>query len=190
MSDAAADHARDLILARFPLVNDHPDVAGLLRDPAALAALGPALAAPYRNAGVTAIVAPEARGPVLGALAAVALGVGLVFVRKDPANHPGADVKLRSAPTWRGAPVDFQGRSFDLGAGDRVVIVDDWITTGNSIRAVAAVISQMGAQVVGVSVLVDKADPATLSELGVHALVRFADIGAASTAPTTVPDDQ
>jgi adenine phosphoribosyltransferase len=124
---------------------------------------------------------------VLGALAAVALGVGLVLVRKDPANHPGADVRVRSEPTWRGAPVDFQGRSFDLGASDRVIIVDDWITTGSSIRAVAAVIGHMGAEVLGVSVLVDKADPATLAELNVRALVRFADIGSGATAsPSTV----
>lgn len=171
-----------MLLERFPLVDGHPDVAGLLRDADALAALGPALAAPYRHAGVTAVVAPEARGPVLGALAAISLGVGLVFVRKDPANHPGADVKMRSAPSWRGAPVDFQGRSFDLGAADRVLIVDDWITTGSSIRAVAAVIGRMGAEVVGVSVLVDKADPTTIAELDVRALVRFADIGRGATA--------
>jgi adenine phosphoribosyltransferase len=173
----APDDVRRLLLERFPLVDDHPDVAGLLRDAEALAALGPALAAPYRDVGITAVVAPEARGPVLGALAAISLGVGLVLVRKDPANHPGADVKMRSEPTWRGAPVDFQGRSFDLGASDRVLIVDDWITTGSSIRAVAAVIGRIGATVVGVSVLVDKADPATLAELNVRALVRFADIG-------------
>ena len=128
---------------------------------------------------------------MLGALAAVTLGVGLVLVRKDPANHPGADLKLRSAPTWRGAPVDFQGRSFDLGAADRVLIVDDWITTGNSIRAVATVVGRMGATVAGVSVLVDKAEPATLAELHVHALVRFADIGgsAAGRASTVRPHD-
>lgn len=173
---------RRMLLERFPLVDDHPDVAGLLRDGEALAALGPALVARHRSAGITAVVAPEARGPVLGALAAVALGVGLVFVRKDPANHPGADVKLRSGPTWRGAPVDFQGRSFDLGVGDRVLIVDDWITTGSSIRAVAAVVGAMGAEVAGVSVLVDKADPSTLRELDVTALVRFADIGRGTAA--------
>ena len=42
-----------MLLSRFPLVNDHPDVAGLLRDPAALRALGPALADPFRDRGVT-----------------------------------------------------------------------------------------------------------------------------------------
>jgi adenine phosphoribosyltransferase len=185
--DGAPDDVGRLLLERFPLVDDHPDVAGLLRDAEALAALGPALVASYRDAGVTAVVAPEARGPVLGALAAVSLGVGLVLVRKDPANHPGADLKVRSEPTWRGAPIDFQGRSFDLDPSDRVLIVDDWITTGSSIRAVAAVVGRIGATVVGVSVLVDKADPATLVELNVRALVRFADIGRGATAtPSTV----
>lgn len=185
--DDAHDDVGRLLLERFPLVDDHPDVAGLLRDAAALAALGPALVAPYSDADVTVVVAPEARGPILGALAAISLGVGLVVVRKDPANHPGADVKVRSEPAWRGAPVDFQGRSFDLDPSDRVLIVDDWITTGSSIRAVTAVVARIGATVAGVSVLVDKADPATLDALGVRALVRFADIGRGATAsPSTV----
>jgi len=178
--------ARAALLERFPTVDDHPDVAGLLRDPVALALLGPALAAPFADSGVTAVVAPDARGPILGALTALSLGVGLVLVRKDPANHPGADVKLRSAPTWRGTPVAFQGRSFDLSPADRVLMVDDWITTGSSMRTSIEIVRRIGATVAGVAVLVDKADPGTIVELGVHALVPFAAIGLSGSATTTV----
>ncbi|MGA1051281.1 MAG: hypothetical protein ACO3WU_03200 [Ilumatobacteraceae bacterium] len=55
----------------FPLVNEHPDVAGVLRDAELLSILGPALAEPFRRTGVTAVCAPEARGPIRGALGAV-----------------------------------------------------------------------------------------------------------------------
>lgn len=170
------DDVRRRLLAAFPLVNDHPDVAGVLRDRDLLALLGPALAAPFRDAGVTAVCAPEARGPILGALVAVELGAGLVLVRKDDRNHPGADRRIESGPTWRGTTESFQTRSWDLGPHDRVLVVDDWITTGSSARAVRELARVAGAAYVGASVLVDKAAPEVLADLEVRCLVRFAEI--------------
>lgn len=168
--------ARSQVLAGFPLVNEHPDVAGVLRRPELLALLGPALAAPFRGAGVTAVCAPEARGPILGALVAVELGAGLVMVRKDDRNHPGADRRVESGPTWRGTTESFQTRSWDLGPEDRVLVVDDWITTGSSVRAVRDLATAAGARYVGASVLVDKAEPGTTTALAVRWLVSFAEI--------------
>ena len=164
---------RARLAASFPLVDDHPDVAGVLRDPASLAALGPALAAPYRDAGVTVVCAPEARGPILGALAATALGAGLVLLRKDDRNHPGADVALTSEPTWRGHPERFRARSFDLRPDDVVLAVDDWVTTGSSLRALRRFVEETGASYAGAAVLVNKASPQTIDALGVHWLVDF-----------------
>lgn len=161
---------------RFPLVNDHPDVAGVLRQPDLLAALGPLLAGPFAPQGVTKVIAPEARGPIIGALAAVHLGAGLLLARRQGTNHPGADLTIESAPTWRGVPSTFTVRSFDLTPEDRVLVVDDWITTGNSLRAVRDLVLDAGATYLGASVIVDKAEPAVLAELGAHGLVVFDEI--------------
>lgn len=160
----------------FPMVNNHPDVAGVLRDAELLRFVGNALSEPFRDADVSAVLAPEARGPILGALVAVELGAGLVLARKAERNHPGADIPVTSAPTWRGEPEVFQGRSFDLKASDRVLVVDDWITTGNTIRAAKNILQLIGSTYVGCSVLVNKAEPETLAELGVHHLVDFDEI--------------
>ena len=168
--------ARAEVLAGFPLVNDHPDVAGVLRQPELLALLGPALAGPFATAGITAVCAPEARGPILGALVAVELGAGLVLVRKDERNHPGADRRVVSAPTWRGASESFQTRSWDIEVGDRVLVVDDWVTTGSSLRAVRSLVQEAGAEYVGASVLVHKADDDTIDDLRVEWIVRFEEI--------------
>lgn len=178
MTDHQLDRAaaRSAVLAGFPLVNDHPDVAGVLRRPELLAVLGRALAAPFVGAGITAVGAPEARGPILGALVAVELGAGLVMVRKDERNHPGADRSVTSAPTWRGASESFRMRSWDVEAGDRVLVVDDWVTTGSSLRAVRSLVRDAGADYVGASVLVHKADDETIDDLGVEWLVRFDEI--------------
>ena len=80
------------LIQRFPLVNDHSDIAGLLRDHEILQCLGEALSAEYVHAGITKVVAAEARGPVLGALVAKFLHAGLVLIRKDGRNHPGSDI--------------------------------------------------------------------------------------------------
>ncbi len=154
-------------------MNDHPDVAGVLRDPELLPMVGALLADPYRQAGITAVLAPEARGPILGALVAVELGAGLVLARRGDRNHPGADIPVESAPTWRGTSQVFVGRSFDFDTKDRVLIVDDWITTGNTVRAACNILRVLGATYVGAAVLVNKSSDETLEELRVHTLVDF-----------------
>jgi len=168
--------ARQQIAAAFPKVNDHPDVAGVLRQPALLALLGRAMAAPFADAKIDVVMSPEARGPILGALVACELRAGLILARKAKTNHPGADLIVESEPTWRGHSQTFQGRTFDLNAGERVLLVDDWVTTGNSLRAAAQLVAQCGATYVGASVLVDKADPETLVGLKIASMVAFADI--------------
>lgn len=167
------DDALERLAATFPLVNNHPDVAGVLRDPELLASLGGLLAAPFRSSGITAVLAPEARGPILGALVAVELGAGLVLARKDQRNHPGADIPVESAPTWRGTSETFLGRSFDLDQNDRVLVVDDWVTTGSTMRAARNIVQVLGAAYVGAAVLVNKATQETLDDLAVHSLVEF-----------------
>jgi adenine phosphoribosyltransferase len=167
---------RAAIVANFPMVNDHPDVAGVLRQPRLLGELGPALAAPFADERVSVVCAPEARGPILGALVAIELGAGLVLIRKDERNHPGADRRITSAPTWRGTPEVFQTRSWDSGPDDRALIVDDWITTGSSIGASRDLVAAAGATYVGASVLVNKATDAVIAELGVEWLVAFDDL--------------
>ena len=135
--------------------------------------IGKMLAEPFREARVTQVMAPEARGPILGALVAVELGAGLVLARKEGTNHPGADIPVESLPTWRGRTELFQGRSFDLTTRDRVLLVDDWITTGSTMRAATNILRLLGATYVGAAVLVNKATDAVREELAVHSLIDF-----------------
>lgn len=179
MNDVTPGPRPTITAADVPLVNDHPDLAGLLRDPRALAAIGPALVAPWKDSDIDVVMSPEARGPIVGALAAQALGVGLVILRKEGENHPGADLRITTEPTWRGQPQTFQARTFDLRPGMRVLAVDDWVTTGNSLRAVRQATEAHHGEYVGSSAVVDKTDAATRTELRTHTLVDFDAILAA-----------
>jgi len=170
-----------LLLDRFPLVSNHPDVSGLLRDGRAFAALGPALAGAFTDRGVTAVCAPEARGPILGALVARELGVGLILVRKAERNHPGADLHYSVGPTWRGTTEAFQARSSDLHPTDVVLAVDDWVTTGSTLRGIRDLVESSGADYAGASVLVNKATDDLIADLKVTPLLGFDQVMARKT---------
>lgn len=170
------DSARQAFLRTFRWTHGHADFSAVFCDPQALAALGPALAAPFARAGVTAVVALEARGFVLGALCAEHLGVGLVLARKPGSIHPGEKVEVVSAPDWRGREVSIRVARV-LSSEDRVVLVDDWIETGSQGRAVKAAIEQCGAELIGTSVVVDDTTAAVRADLNVIALVTSADLG-------------
>jgi len=166
---------RQRLLERFRWVDGHADFSRVLRDPETLALLGPALADPFREAGVTAVVGLEARGFVLGGLAAVSLGVGLVLARKAGAVHPGPRVEVTSAPDWRGRRVRIQlARVLD--PSDRVLLVDDWIETGSQALAVKEAIEGCGAALIGVSVLVEDSQTAARRLPALAAVVRSSDL--------------
>ncbi|MFF5172457.1 phosphoribosyltransferase [Micromonospora sp. NPDC000089] len=149
------------------------DVSGWWRDADVLAALGPALVAPFRAAAPTVVVAPAVTGLLLGPLAATALGVGFV-----PAHKPG-DGRLPVGPlTWAQSPPDFRGRRVDLavadrrlGPADRVLMVDDWVATGAQVRAVREICATRGAHWLGAAAIVVDCPPDEAAELGVRALL-------------------
>ena len=49
-------------------------------------------------------------------------------------------------------------RGFNIAPGERVLIVDDILTTGGSIREVIAAVNSMGGRIVGIGVLVDRSE--------------------------------
>lgn len=119
----------------------------LLSDTALAGRLGRELAARMPAAWApTTVVAPALGGVVIGHEVARALGARSLFAeRKDGV------MELR--------------RGFKVAPGERVVVVEDVITTGKSTREVLALLSELGAEPVGaLSIVVRAAEP---PELGV-----------------------
>jgi adenine phosphoribosyltransferase len=164
------------LLRTFRWTNGHADFADSLRDPELLAAVGPALAEPFATIDITAVVALEARGFVLGALTARELGVGLVLARKPGAVHPDSHRMVADTADWRGRQLELRISRRAVRESDRLLLVDDWIETGSQARTVAALVASHEATVVGVSVLVDDTSDDVRQQLNVKGVVRSSEL--------------
>ncbi len=80
---------------------------------------------------------------------------GGVILAYETARHLGV-YSIIAEKAEAGTAREFR-RGFEVGPGDTVLVVDDVLTTGGSIREVIAAVKARGATVAGVGVLVDRA---------------------------------
>lgn len=130
------------------------DITPVLADHDALRSVVEMLAAPFRDAGVTVVAGIEARGFVLAPAVALALGCGFVPLRKPgklPYRTRREDYQLEYGVDTLEIHVD------GAGPDDRVLLVDDVIATGGTARAAVNLIRGLGAELVGMGVLIELA---------------------------------
>lgn len=128
------------------------DITPLIADGAALAQVGRAMADPYREAGITAVVGLEARGFIFGTAVALELGVGFVPIRKA-GKLPAATIALDYALEYGSARIEIHEDA--VGPGQRVLVIDDVLATGGTAAAAVDLIEQVGAEVAAVEVVVE-----------------------------------
>ncbi|MBI3021928.1 MAG: orotate phosphoribosyltransferase, partial [Candidatus Omnitrophica bacterium] len=95
------------------------------------------LARRFRSARPTVVIGPAVGGILVAHETARALGARALY-----AERVDAEMQLR--------------RGFTLAKTDRVLIVEDAITTGESARKVAELVEAFGAKVVGIGTIVDR----------------------------------
>jgi orotate phosphoribosyltransferase len=124
----------------------------VLQHPKHAETLGRALAALMPAGGATAVLSPALGGLIIGHEVARALGVRAIFAERQDGT-----LTLR--------------RGFRLDDSDRVIVVEDVVTTGGSTRETMDVARQTGAAVIAAGAVIDRSGGA--SNLGVpfHALV-------------------
>jgi orotate phosphoribosyltransferase len=141
----------------------------ILEDPAIVEPVAREIADAFRDANPTVVVSAAVGGIILGYEVARALGTKAIFVEKE-----------NGVPTLR--------RSFHLSPSDRVLVVEDVVTTGGSVKEVLEVVRHTGAGVVGVGVIVQRGH----ADFGVrtHALLDMPIVSyAASDCPQCKHDE-
>ncbi|AUG28214.1 MULTISPECIES: adenine phosphoribosyltransferase [Microbacterium] len=153
MTSEALAHAESLIAG----IPDFPepgvlfrDISPLLADAVALRTVVDAVVEPF--AGRFDVVAGiEARGFMLAGAVAIAAGVGMAPIRKaGKLPRPAASVAY--ALEYGTAEIEM---SADLAPGTRVLLVDDILATGGTLRAGQQLLDELGLQLAGTAVLME-----------------------------------
>jgi len=131
------------------------DITPLLADPEGFSTVVTALADLGRRlapGGVDMVVGIEARGFILAAPVALALGAGFVPVRK-PGKLPGPIHEVSYALEYGENTLAVHQDAVKQGV--RTLIVDDVLATGGTVRATNELLERCGAEVLGVAVLLE-----------------------------------
>ncbi len=128
------------------------DITTLLKDGDAFHQAIDALAEPFREQEIDVVVGPEARGFIVGVPVAYALRAGFVPVRK-PGKLP-AETLNHEYQLEYGSDV-LQIHKDGIMPGQKVLIVDDLLATGGTIKATVDMVEALGGIVVGLAFLIE-----------------------------------
>ena len=127
----------------------------VLQHPREAEACGAAIAERVRSLGAQAVLSPALGGIVIGQEVARALGVRAIFAERQDGT-----LTLR--------------RGFTLSPGEKVLVVEDVVTTGGSTRETIEVARAAGAQVVGAAAIIDRSGGQQQIDVPFHALATVA----------------
>lgn len=128
------------------------DVSPLLASAGDFARCIDALAEPWQGQGVQAVGGIEARGFIFGAALAQKLGAGFVPLRK-PGKLPPPVIVVDYQLEYGTDRLEVQRNA--IRPGERVLLVDDVLATGGTLAAARALVAQLGAELVGASVVIE-----------------------------------
>ena len=149
------------------------DITTMLKDGKIFHAAVDALAAKYKDSGIDLVVGPEARGFVIGAPVAYALGVGFVPIRK-PGKLPAETLHFEYSLEYGHNSLEMHKDA--VKPGQKVLIVDDLLATGGTTKAAVDLVEQLGGTVEGISFLIELTElkgREVLADYHVESLVKF-----------------
>lgn len=138
------------------------DITPLLADPSGLCLAVELLANPFRKSKIDLVCGAESRGFIFGTAVAQTLGAGFVPIRK-PGKLPSRTIAEDYALEYGTDRLEMHADS--MGRGQRVLLIDDLLATGGTMRASCELLRRLEAEVVGCAVLIE------LSKLGGRARI-------------------
>ena len=128
------------------------DITTLLKDAQALASIVDELTAYYQGQRIAKVIGIESRGFIFGGILANRLNAGFVPVRK-PGKLPADNFEVKYSLEYGSNSLAIHRDA--IGAGERVLIVDDLLATGGTAAATVSLVRQLGGEIAGLDFLVE-----------------------------------
>ena len=128
------------------------DITPLLANPSGIALSVELLANPFRGKNIDLVVGAESRGFIFGTAVACCLSAGFVLVRK-PGKLPHKKVSMTYDLEYGTDTLEMHEDS--ILKGQRVLIVDDLLATGGTMKACADLVERVGGHIAGLACLIE-----------------------------------
>jgi len=126
-------------------------------DSALMAQMGRRLADEFRHLTIDRILTAEISGIAPALVTGIELGVPLVYARKKRPITMSGPIFLETAPSHtKGGVVELMVSGEFLRPGENVLIIDDFLASGETLKALCRMVEAAQASVVGVGVVVEK----------------------------------
>lgn len=128
------------------------DITPLLKDKDCFKESIHLLADHFRDKAIDIVVSNEARGFIVGAALAYELGVGFVPIRKK-GKLPFKCVNLTYQKEYECDTIEIHEDAIER--GQKVLLIDDLLATGGTVKANIALVEKLGGKVVGIGFLIE-----------------------------------
>jgi adenine phosphoribosyltransferase len=128
------------------------DITPLLADPPGIAMAVELLANPFRGKNIDLVVGAESRGFIFGTAVACCLSAGFVVVRK-PGKLPHKRISMSYDLEYGKDTLEMHADA--IVADQRVLIVDDLLATGGTMKACCDLVTKLGGTIAGIAVLIE-----------------------------------
>jgi len=127
-------------------------------DPLLMQQIGAEFARRFRDQGIDKVLTVEASGIAPALMTALALGVPMIFARKQQSlTLSGKLLSARVYSFTKQVESTIAISAQHLAAGERVLIVDDFLAHGQAALGLAAIVRQAGASLAGIGIVIEKA---------------------------------
>jgi len=149
------------------------DITPLLSDASGLALSIEMLANPFRGKHIDLVVGAESRGFIFGTAVACCLSAGFGLIRK-PNKLPRKRISAMYDLEYGTDSVEMHADA--IVKGQRVLIVDDVLATGGTMKACCDLVQELGGELAGIAVLIELVGlngRAKLSGKDVHSVLKY-----------------
>ena len=152
------------------------DITTLIQNKAAFKKAVDLLAKKYKGKKIDKVIGVEARGFIFGAAVAHRIGAGFVPVRK-PGKLPFKTISATYELEYGTDTLEIHQDA--ITPGEKVLIIDDLLATGGTVKAVIGLVKQLGGKISGIGFVIELVDlkgKDKFKEYPIYSLVKFSGV--------------